>query len=106
VEVKRKKLVDMDRDELLEVIGNLVVLISSKKGRDLQPNREANRRHQYAKHVWGRKKLVLLNMLDMCWPHVPKEFQDEITAILDHEEDNYQRRDAIRRRCQTADSDK
>ena len=96
--MKPKKLSDMDRDELLEVVWRLVAVVSDKAGKDLQPNRTANKRHQYHKHVWGRKKLAMIGLLHRAVEFCPSGLADEIQYVLDHEEDHYQRRDAKTRR--------
>ena len=101
-----KKISEMDRDELLEVVWRLVGAVANKISHDLQPNRAANKRHQYHKHVWGRKKMALIGLLHRAVDHCPPELAREIQDVLNHEEDHYQRRDAKteRKRLRMLDS--
>lgn len=98
----RKKIAEMDRDELLEVVWRLVDSITAKVSHDLQPNRTANKRHQYHKHVWGQKKLALLGLLHRAVEFCPPELADEINAVLHHEENHYHRRNAATERKRQA----
>lgn len=90
-----KKLVDMERDELLAVTLELVEILKRKRGRhlpDLPPNKQANARHQRMKQIWGRKKSDYLNLLRRAVVFVPAELAAEIQYAIDHDEFLYQRR--------------
>jgi len=93
-----KKLVDMDREELIAVVYELTSVLSRKLIRiaeqELAPNNQANKRHQFMKKVWGHKKLALIGLLHKAQQHCPPELAAEIKHVLDHEENHYQRRDA------------
>lgn len=95
---RQKKLVEMDREELLSLVHELTLVLARKyvriAERELSPNDAANRRHQYMKKVWGRKKLAMLGLLHKAQDHCPPELAEEIKYVLDHEENHYQRRDA------------
>lgn len=90
----QKKLVDSSREELLEVLWQLIGVVARKSNSDLQPNRTANRRHQYHKRVWGKKKLAMVGLLHKAVAHCPPDLAKEIQYVLDIEENHYQKRDA------------
>lgn len=95
----QKKLIEMSREELLQVVYDLIDAIRRRQvGRDLEPNREANRRHQHMKHVWGRKKLAMIGLLHRAVEHCPSDLEAEIWNLLNHEENHYQKRDAKQRK--------
>lgn len=88
-----KKLVDMSNAELIEVIWQLTSVVTRKISRELHPNLAANKRHQYHKHVWGKKKLALIGLLHQAVVHCPADLAADIQYVLDHEENHYKQRD-------------
>jgi hypothetical protein len=92
------KLSERSKEELIVVIQRLVEALHRKDKllnearEDLPPNKEANDRHQRAKHTWGRKKERMMSLLNECQQHVPAELSERIEDEFNHEEMLWHRR--------------
>lgn len=90
--MQSKKLVEMSREELLEVCQKQSEVLARHRKYasipDLPPNREANERHQRMKHLWGLKKKEYLLLLNRCTAHLPSdsELRKDIEYALAHDE--------------------
>ena len=80
-----KKLVDMDREELLVTAQRLAKVIK-EKCRDLPKNAAANQRHQWHKRAWGKAKARMVRLLNAAMPFVDDSLAGEIKYELDHQE--------------------